>query len=33
LVDREKLEKNTELLKGLGSQRKVLEDRMKADSC
>ncbi|MSQ52346.1 MAG: hypothetical protein EXR28_10685 [Betaproteobacteria bacterium] len=33
LVDREKSERNAELLKGLVGQRKVLEDRMKSDSC
>lgn len=33
LVDREKTEKNAELLKGLGTKRKVLEDRMKSDNC
>ncbi|MFM9967662.1 MAG: hypothetical protein ACKVQK_04555 [Burkholderiales bacterium] len=33
LQDREKVEKNAELLKGLGNQRKVLEDRMTADTC
>ena len=33
LVDREKIEKNGELLKGLVSQRRVLEGRMKSDSC
>lgn len=33
LVDREKAEKNAELLKGLANQRKVLQDRMKSDNC
>ena len=33
LVAREKAEKNAETLRGWVSQRRVLEDRMKADSC
>ena len=33
LVSREKTEKNAETLRGWVAQRKVLEDRMKADSC
>jgi len=33
LVDREKVEKSAELLKGWVAQRKVLEDRMKSDGC
>ena len=33
LLGREKAEKNAELLKGWVGQRKVLEERMKADNC
>ena len=33
IVDREKGEKDAELLRGLNAQRKVLEDRMKSDNC
>jgi hypothetical protein len=33
LVDRERVTKDADLLRGLVGQRKVLEDRMKSDSC
>jgi len=33
LVNREKSEKNADLLNGWQSQRKVLEDRMRSDNC
>lgn len=33
LEDRERVEKDADLLRGLVGQRKVLEDRMKSDSC
>ena len=33
LIDREKAEKNAETLRGWVTQRRVLEDRMKADGC
>ena len=33
LVGREKTEKNAEILKGWVTQRKVLEDQMKAETC
>jgi hypothetical protein len=33
LQDRERVEKDADLLRGLVGQRKVLEDRMKSDSC
>ena len=33
LIDREKTEKNAEILNGWVTQRKVLEERMKSDNC
>ena len=33
MLNREKVEKNADLLNGLVGQRKVLEGRMKSDSC